>query len=129
MPNLGCAGDAGAHNSTLNDAANPTVALTHWCRDRERGDQIPIKIMVNKQTKATAHHFGFTDRGTLEVGMKVTPDRLQTARLPGLTTMLVGVCSGGSECYRFRRPAQPGAVLQRRPADRSLALEPERVRL
>ena len=61
-------------------------------RDRERGDQIPLKLMVNKQTKATAHHFGFTDRGTLEVGMKVTHDRLQTARLPGLTTMLVGVC-------------------------------------
>ena len=78
----GCAGDAGAHNSTLNDAANPTVALTHWCRDRERGDQIPLKLMVNKQTKATAHHFGFTDRGTLEVGMKVTPDRLRTTVLP-----------------------------------------------
>ena len=48
-------GDAGAHNSTLNDAANPTVALTHWCRDRSRGDKIPLELMVHKQTKATAH--------------------------------------------------------------------------
>jgi N-acyl-D-aspartate/D-glutamate deacylase len=42
--------------------------LTHWTRDRRRGDRLPLEWVVKKQTHDTARLFGLTDRGTLEPG-------------------------------------------------------------
>jgi N-acyl-D-aspartate/D-glutamate deacylase len=44
--------------------------LTHWARDRSRGDKLDLEWVVKKQSKDTADLFGMTDRGTLEVGKK-----------------------------------------------------------
>jgi N-acyl-D-aspartate/D-glutamate deacylase len=47
----------------------PTYMLTHWTRDRTRGERMPLELIVRKQTQDTARLYGLTDRGTLEPGM------------------------------------------------------------
>ncbi|MEX0767663.1 MAG: amidohydrolase family protein, partial [Microthrixaceae bacterium] len=61
--------DGGAHCGVICDASMPTFMLTHWTRDRTRGDTLPLELMVKKQTHDTARLYGLTDRGTLEEGM------------------------------------------------------------
>jgi N-acyl-D-amino-acid deacylase len=62
--------DGGAHCGLICDASMPTYLLTHWVRDRERGERIPLEQVVRMQTHNTASVYGFDDRGTLEVGKK-----------------------------------------------------------
>ena len=62
--------DAGAHVTLICDGTMPTTQLTHWTRDRHRGEQIPLEFMVAKQTSRNAALYGLTDRGTLAVGMR-----------------------------------------------------------
>ncbi len=62
--------DAGAHVNLIFDAVAPTYQLTHWVRDRTRGERLPIELIVAKQTKSNADLFGLTDRGSIEVGKK-----------------------------------------------------------
>jgi N-acyl-D-aspartate/D-glutamate deacylase len=61
-------GDGGAHCGVICDSSQPTFMLTHWTRDRTRGDTLPLELMVKKQTSDTATLYGLGDRGTLEVG-------------------------------------------------------------
>ena len=61
--------DGGAHVGTICDASMPTFMLTHWVRDRTRGDRLPLEWIVKKQTQDTARLYGLNDRGTLEPGM------------------------------------------------------------
>ena len=61
--------DGGAHCGVICDASMPTFMLTHWTRDRSRGDQLPLEDVIRKQTHDTARLYGLGDRGTLEVGM------------------------------------------------------------
>ena len=53
----------------LCDASLPTFMLTHWARDRDRGDTLPLEQVVAHQTSRTAALYGFTDRGTVAPGM------------------------------------------------------------
>ncbi|MBW2447968.1 MAG: amidohydrolase family protein [Deltaproteobacteria bacterium] len=62
--------DGGAHCGLICDASMPTYLLTHWARDRDRGERIPIEFLVESQTRRTAEAFGMDDRGVLEPGMK-----------------------------------------------------------
>jgi N-acyl-D-aspartate/D-glutamate deacylase len=61
--------DGGAHCGVICDASMPTFMLTHWTRDRTRGDRLPLELVVKKQTHDTARLYGLGDRGTLQVGM------------------------------------------------------------
>ena len=61
-------GDGGAHCGVLCDASLPTFMLTHWARDRSRGDRLPIETVVHLQTRRTAELYGFRDRGLLAPG-------------------------------------------------------------
>lgn len=61
--------DGGAHCGVICDASMPTFMLTHWTRDRRRGDHLPIEWVVMKQSRDTARLYGLTDRGTVEPGM------------------------------------------------------------
>jgi N-acyl-D-aspartate/D-glutamate deacylase len=61
--------DGGAHTGTICDASMPTFMLTHWTRDRSRGDTLPVEYVIKKQTHDTARLFGLGDRGTIEPGM------------------------------------------------------------
>ncbi|WP_099223860.1 N-acyl-D-amino-acid deacylase family protein [Mycobacterium persicum] len=62
--------DGGAHCGMICDASYPTFLLTHWARDRRRGEQLPLEYVIRKQSRDTAYLFGLTDRGTIEPGKK-----------------------------------------------------------
>jgi N-acyl-D-aspartate/D-glutamate deacylase len=62
-------GDGGAHCGVLCDASLPTFMLTHWTRDRDRGDRLGLEQVVHHQTARTAALYGFGDRGLLAPGM------------------------------------------------------------
>ncbi len=62
--------DAGAHCGVICDASMPTFMLTHWARDRERGEKLPLEFVVKKMTNDTASLYGLHDRGVIRVGMK-----------------------------------------------------------
>ncbi|WP_024935723.1 N-acyl-D-amino-acid deacylase family protein [Actinomadura welshii] len=62
--------DGGAHVAMICDASIPTYLLTHWARDRSRGERLPLEYLVRKQTMDTAHLYGLTDRGVIAAGKK-----------------------------------------------------------
>ncbi len=62
--------DGGAHCGLVCDASMPTYLLTHWARDRSRGERIPVEQLVAKQTRETATTYGLDDRGLLAPGLK-----------------------------------------------------------
>jgi N-acyl-D-amino-acid deacylase len=62
--------DGGAHCGLICDASVPTYLLTHWARDRKRGERIPIEFLVHNQTQRTAEFYGLEDRGVVAAGMK-----------------------------------------------------------
>lgn len=62
--------DAGAHVTLICDATMPTTQLSYWARDREKGERLPLEFLVHKQTSRNAVLYGFTDRGSLEVGKR-----------------------------------------------------------
>ena len=62
--------DGGAHCGLICDASMPTYLLTHWVRDRSRGERLPVEFVVKRQTADTAKLYGLNDRGTLKPGMK-----------------------------------------------------------
>jgi N-acyl-D-aspartate/D-glutamate deacylase len=61
-------GDGGAHCGLLCDASLPTYMLSHWVRDRSRGDRLGLEQAVHLQTRSTAALYGFDDRGLLAPG-------------------------------------------------------------
>jgi N-acyl-D-aspartate/D-glutamate deacylase len=61
--------DGGAHVGLICDGAMPTFLLTHWVRDRTRGETISLEKAVQLQTARTAALFGFSDRGRLAPGL------------------------------------------------------------
>jgi N-acyl-D-aspartate/D-glutamate deacylase len=63
-------GDGGAHCGMICDASIQTFMLTHWVRDRTRGEKIPLEFAVKRMSKDTADLYGLRDRGTIEVGKK-----------------------------------------------------------
>ena len=62
--------DGGAHVGLISDASVPSFMLSHWGRDRSRGDKFAVEWLVKRQTSETADFFGFTDRGRLQIGKK-----------------------------------------------------------
>jgi N-acyl-D-aspartate/D-glutamate deacylase len=62
--------DGGAHCGLICDASVPTFLLTHWVRDRQRGERIPLEQIVESQTHRTARFYGMQDRGVIAAGMK-----------------------------------------------------------
>ena len=61
-------GDGGAHCGLLCDASLPTYMLSHWARDRSRGERLGLEQAVHLQTHRTAGLYGFDDRGLLAPG-------------------------------------------------------------
>jgi len=61
-------GDGGAHCGILCDASLPSYMLSHWVRDRSRGERLGLEQAVHLQTRRTAALYGFDDRGLLAPG-------------------------------------------------------------
>ena len=62
--------DAGAHVGFICDASSPTSMLTHWVRERHRGEKLPLEFLVKKQTWDTARAYSLFDRGQIAPGFK-----------------------------------------------------------
>ena len=60
--------DGGAHCGVIADAGMPTFILTHWARDRVKGERFPLEFLVKKLTRDTAMAYGLADRGELKPG-------------------------------------------------------------
>ena len=74
--------DGGAHVGTVCDASNPTYLLTHWTRDRTRGEMLELPDAVRMLTGAQADFLGMSDRGYIKKGLKadlniIDMDKLQ----------------------------------------------------
>jgi N-acyl-D-aspartate/D-glutamate deacylase len=61
--------DGGAHVGIVCDASMPTYMLTHWTRDRDRGERVSVEMIVHKQCRETAELYGLLDRGLVAPGM------------------------------------------------------------
>jgi N-acyl-D-aspartate/D-glutamate deacylase len=97
--------DAGAHCNAISDGSFPTTAITHWTRDRTRGERLPLEQIVHHQTQRTAAHVGWTDRGVVAPGylgdlnvidlerLRVAPPHL-VADLPAGGTRLLQEATG-----------------------------------
>jgi N-acyl-D-aspartate/D-glutamate deacylase len=62
--------DGGAHCGIICDASFPTYLLTHWTRDRSRGEKLSIPFVVAAQSRKTALSVGLYDRGVIAKGYK-----------------------------------------------------------
>jgi N-acyl-D-aspartate/D-glutamate deacylase len=60
--------DGGAHCGVIADAGMPTFILTHWARDRTKGDRFPLEFLVRKLSSDTARAYGMRNRGELKPG-------------------------------------------------------------
>jgi len=88
--------DGGAHCGVICDASMPTFMLTHWTRDRRRGDLLPIEWVVKKQTHDTARLYGLGDRGTIEPGMLADLNLIDYEQLQlGNPTVAADLPAGG----------------------------------
>ena len=95
--------DAGAHVNFICDMSVPTFHLTHWVRDRTRGEKIPVETVVSKATSKVAAAFGLSDRGVLAVGKRADVNVVDLDNLKiHLPTMHHDLPAGGS---RFLQPA------------------------
>jgi N-acyl-D-aspartate/D-glutamate deacylase len=62
--------DGGAHCGIICDASFPTYLLTHWTRDRKRGEKLSIPFVIAAQSRKTALSVGLRDRGVISSGYK-----------------------------------------------------------
>jgi N-acyl-D-aspartate/D-glutamate deacylase len=125
-------GDGGAHVGAICDASIETTMLTHWVRDRSRGERLALEWVVRKMTSETASLYGLDDRGLIKEGKKadlnvIDFDRLRLDRpemvydLPGGARRLLQRAAGyvativsGSVVMRNGRDtgARPGRLVR-----------------
>jgi len=74
--------DGGAHVGMICDGSFPTTMLTHWARDRTRGEALSVEHVVAMQTRRTARTVGLLDRGVVAPGYRAD---LNVIDLEGLT--------------------------------------------
>jgi N-acyl-D-aspartate/D-glutamate deacylase len=73
--------DGGAHVGMICDGSFPTSNLTHWTRDRTRGERLPLEAMVRMQTHDTAATLGLHDRGLISPGYRADLNIIDYGRL------------------------------------------------
>jgi len=73
--------DGGAHCGIICDASFPTYLLTHWTRDRSRGEKLSIPFVVAAQSRKTALSVGLADRGLIAPGYKADINVIDYSRL------------------------------------------------
>jgi N-acyl-D-aspartate/D-glutamate deacylase len=74
-------GDGGAHVGMICDGSIPTFMLTHWVRDRTRGERLSLAEVVRKQTAETAAWVGLHDRGRIASGLRADINVIDFDRL------------------------------------------------
>jgi N-acyl-D-aspartate/D-glutamate deacylase len=88
-------GDAGAHCSLICDGSFPTTLVTHWGRDRKRGEKLPVELLFKRQARDTAELVGLYDRGLLAPGMKADVNLIDWSALAALRPVMVSDLPAG----------------------------------
>lgn len=73
--------DTGAHCGVLADVSTPTYLLTHFVRDRKRGERFSLEWAVKLHTADTAACVGLHDRGQIKRGLKADINVIDFERL------------------------------------------------
>jgi N-acyl-D-aspartate/D-glutamate deacylase len=73
--------DGGAHVGMICDGSFPTFMLTHWTRDRTRGERLGLAEVVRMQTADTAAWIGLHDRGRIAPGLRADINVIDHDRL------------------------------------------------
>lgn len=73
--------DAGAHVNLISDCSASTFHLTHWGRDRSRGETLPIELLVRKLSHGNASLYGLDDRGLVKEGLRADLNVIDMERL------------------------------------------------
>jgi N-acyl-D-aspartate/D-glutamate deacylase len=73
--------DGGAHCGIICDASFPTYLLTHWARDRTRGERLSLPYVVELQTRKSAEALGLYDRGVVAPGYRADLNVIDFDRL------------------------------------------------
>ena len=134
------AGRRRAHVATICDASYPTFLLTHWGRDRVRGEGSRSSSWSAKQTCEPARAVGLADRGLLAPGYKADlnvidldalsacrgpscprPSRRRQAAGPARDGYRHTFVAGVEVARDDRRPAPAGRGRPRRPAGPALS--------
>ena len=74
-------GDGGAHCGTICDGSAPTFMLTHWARDRRRGERLPLPWIARALSRDAALAVGLHDRGLIAPGYKADLNVIDLDRL------------------------------------------------
>ncbi len=81
-------GDGGAHVGLICDASATTSMLTHWTRDRRRGERLPLGFVLRRLSRDNALALGLKDRGAIAPGLRADLNLLDynrfNVRLPEL---------------------------------------------
>ena len=89
-------GDGGAHVGVLCDATSMAYMLTHWTRDRTRGEKIALPWAIKRITCDNAKAIGLNDRGQLKPGYKADINVIDYDRLAiGYPEVAYDLPSGG----------------------------------
>jgi len=89
-------GDGGAHCGTICDGSYSTYLLSHFVRDRTRGEHLSLPDAVRLLTSATADVIGLKDRGLIASGYKADINVIDFDRLRLHPPEIVGdLPSGG----------------------------------
>ena len=113
--------DGGAHCGMICDASFPTFLLTHWARDRHRGEKLPLEYVVRKQSYDTAQLFGLSDRGVVEIGKRADVNVID------MDAITLASAPDGLRPAGRREAADPGRLGLRRD-DRQRRRDPPRRR-
>jgi N-acyl-D-aspartate/D-glutamate deacylase len=73
--------DGGAHVGSICDGSTPTFMVAFWTRDRVRGPKLPLPLIVRRQTRQTAEHYGLLDRGLVAPGLRADLNVIDLDRL------------------------------------------------
>ncbi len=108
--------DGGAHCGLICDASTPTFLLTHWVRDRRRGERLPLEFMVHRQTRQTAALYDLLDRGLLAPGMKADVNVIDLGALAlGRPEMVYDLPAAGRRLIQkatgYRATVKSGAIV------------------
>ena len=88
--------DAGAHCTVIGDFDFPTFLLSHWSRDLDEDQRIPIEWVVKRQSADTAKLAGLTDRGALLPGRRADINLIDIVALGSTAPKLRADLPGGA---------------------------------
>ena len=73
--------DGGAHVGMICDGSFTTTMLTHWARDRAKGQKLSVESIVHRQSRLTAEWIGLWDRGLIAPGYRADLNVIDLANL------------------------------------------------